>query len=229
MLCRAIWRSGHGLFDGGGEGLPPRPRPVSRPPPSAGTPRNAPEAESGRRACSVPPRAAAPTGPPLTGAFRRCRPLDGASCHGLRPGSLRSSSYRSPTGPAHCANELAVAPLRPGALVDGVADEIDPDCALLGLADRDKLALAIELEQAADHAAVLGRGFGEVRRSSVCIRPLQPRLRPRRRRPRQAHRNGARTATAGAHNWTGVIFAGTGSRTLASRPIPMCAKAGTRP
>jgi hypothetical protein len=45
----------------------------------AGTPRNAPETESGRRACSVPPRAAAPTGPPLTGAFRRRRPLDGAS------------------------------------------------------------------------------------------------------------------------------------------------------
>jgi hypothetical protein len=31
----------------------------------AGTPRNAPDTESGRRACSVPPRSAAPTGPPL--------------------------------------------------------------------------------------------------------------------------------------------------------------------
>lgn len=41
--------------------------------------RNAPETESGRRACSDPPRAAAPTAPPLTGTLRRRRPLDGAS------------------------------------------------------------------------------------------------------------------------------------------------------
>lgn len=89
------------------------------------------------------------------GAARRRRPLDGASC--LACGQATCSHHSSKVG------RLVGAPVLEHPFCHRLAGQVDPGRALFVPADGDQLGAAVELEPAADDAAVLGRGFGGVR------------------------------------------------------------------